>query len=150
MNIKIGDYQVTSDSYQFIVNKIGIVQESRLTNPENVGKETLKVVAYCGKFDEALRFIPNDVLKCNDDINVIVEKLNEIQEDIKALEAYPVIVIKEDDEMTVKKETYKALLESDSKLSALEGAGVDNWNNYDYAMELMSIGKDKEEIEENE
>ena len=44
MKINIGDYLITSDSFQFIVNKIGTVQESRLTNAENVGKETSKVI----------------------------------------------------------------------------------------------------------
>ncbi len=31
----------------------------------------------------------------------------------------------------------KMLIESLQKLDALEAAGVDNWDGYDYAMELM-------------
>lgn len=96
MKINIGNYQITSDSMQFIVNKIGTVQESRFTNSENVGKETIKPVAYCGKFEEALRYIPNDALKSSDDINIIKEKLDQISNDIKALTEYPVIFIKEE------------------------------------------------------
>lgn len=101
MNIKIGDYQITSDSYQFIVNKIGTVQESRLTNPENIGKETSKPIAYCTEFDEVLRYIPNDILRVNDDINIIMEKLTEVQKEINRLEFRPVIEVKiEKEEVT--------------------------------------------------
>lgn len=39
--------------------------------------------------------------------------------------------------MTISKDEYEALLERDKKLRALEGAGVDNWEGYDYAMELL-------------
>lgn len=113
MNIKIGEYQITSDSMQFIVNKIGIVQESRLTKAENVGKETSRVVAYCSKFDEALRFIPNDVLKANDDISILIDKLSEIQADIKAIESYPVIVVKEEPKIKIVSEEEMEELESE-------------------------------------
>lgn len=95
MNIKIGDYQITSDNMQFIVNKIGIVQESRLTKAENVGKETIKPIAYCSKFKEVLGYVPDDVLKSNDNINTIMDKLNAIQEDMKRLKEYPKIKTKE-------------------------------------------------------
>ena len=101
MNIKIGDYQITSDSMQFIVNKISIVQERRLTKAENVGNETSKVIAYCGKFEEALRFIPQDVLKTNEDINIIKDKLEQIQRDIQAIKEYPVIFIKEEPKVKI-------------------------------------------------
>ena len=98
MKINIGDYQITSDSLQFIVSKKGIVQESRLTKAENVGNETIKPIAYCTKFDEALKFVPQDVLRSNDDINIIMDKLNQIHEDIKQIKEYPVIVVKAEKE----------------------------------------------------
>ncbi|MCE5221884.1 MAG: hypothetical protein LLF98_11655 [Clostridium sp.] len=142
MNIKIGEYQITSDSMQFIVNKIGIVQESRLTKAENVGKETSRVIAYCGKFDEALRFIPNDVLKSNDDINIIIDKLSEIKADIKQIKEYPVIESK--DGVNISKEEYESLLESDRKLDALECAGVDNWGGYGDAMDILRRESEEE------
>jgi hypothetical protein len=34
-------------------------------------------------------------------------------------------------------EEYKRLLEAERMLGALEGAGVDNWEGYDYAMEML-------------
>jgi hypothetical protein len=39
--------------------------------------------------------------------------------------------------VTISKEEYESLLEDSNKLLALEGAGVDNWEGYDYAMEMM-------------
>lgn len=96
MKISIGDYLITSDNLQFIVNKKSIIQESRLTKAENVGNETIKPVAYCTKFEEALRFVPQDVLKSNDDINIIMDKLNEIKAIIEQIKEYPVIVVKEE------------------------------------------------------
>lgn len=34
-------------------------------------------------------------------------------------------------------ERYEALIKAEEKLEALEGAGVDNWEGYDIAMEFM-------------
>jgi hypothetical protein len=98
MKINIGEYTIESDSLQFIVKEKGIVQESRLTKAENVGKEKEKVVAYCTRFEDALKFIPQQVLKTNDDIVIILEKLNQIQGDIKAITKYPVIEVKAEKE----------------------------------------------------
>ena len=92
MKINIGEYQITSDSLQFIVNKKNIVQESRLTKAENIGKETWKPIAYCTSFDSALKFIPQECFRDNNDISVIKEKLEQIHVDIKALEQLPIIV----------------------------------------------------------
>lgn len=39
--------------------------------------------------------------------------------------------------VTISKEKYEELLEDSQKLNALECAGVDNWEGYGYAMELM-------------
>jgi hypothetical protein len=98
MKISIGEYLITSDNLQFIVSKKGIVQESRLTKAENVGNEIIKPVAYCTKFEDALKFVPQHILKTNDDIVIIKDKLNQIHEDIKAITEYPVIVVKAEKE----------------------------------------------------
>ena len=145
MDIKIGDYQITSDSFQFVVNKIGTVQEGRLTKTENVGKETLKPVAYCTKFEDVLKYIPQDILRTNEDINIIMDKLNEIQGYIQSLEAYPVIFIKEEDEITIKKETYDKLKVNQGELSALKEAGVQKWEGFDDA--LINYYKKKSELD---
>lgn len=39
--------------------------------------------------------------------------------------------------VTISKKEYESLLEDSEKLSALEAAGVDNWQGYDDAMEMM-------------
>lgn len=42
-----------------------------------------------------------------------------------------------DDSQGISKEEYKRLIERDTKLSALECAGVDNWEGYGIAMEMV-------------
>ena len=39
--------------------------------------------------------------------------------------------------ITISKKEYESLLEDSKKLTALENAGVDNWEGYHYAIELM-------------
>ncbi len=39
--------------------------------------------------------------------------------------------------VTISKKEYEELLEDQKFLDALKGAGVDNWEGYDYAFELM-------------
>ena len=46
--------------------------------------------------------------------------------------------------VTISKEEYESLLKDSEKLSALEAAGVDNWEGYDSAMELMEDMEDME------
>jgi hypothetical protein len=38
----------------------------------------------------------------------------------------------------IEKEEYESLLAASDFLSALESAGVDNWEGYDYAQDLMN------------
>ena len=86
MKINIGDYLVTTDERQFIVSKKSIIQEGRLTKAENVGKEVYRDIAYCTTFNSALKFLPQQAIRDNDDIVVIAEKLKQIESDIKALD----------------------------------------------------------------
>ena len=39
--------------------------------------------------------------------------------------------------ITIKKSYYDELMKNDLKLSALDAAGVDNWNGYDDAMDIF-------------
>ena len=39
--------------------------------------------------------------------------------------------------ITISKEEYESLLEDQKLLQCLQDAGVDNWEGYDYAMEMM-------------
>ena len=45
--------------------------------------------------------------------------------------------------ITISKKEYESLLKDQKLLQCLQGAGVDNWEGYDYALEMM------EEIELN-
>ena len=85
MKINIGDYLIETDERQFIVKAKKVVEESRFTKEENIGKEYYQPIAYCTSFNSALRFVPQQVLRSNDDITVIKEKLKQIDEDIKAI-----------------------------------------------------------------
>lgn len=131
MKINIGEYLIESDSMQFIVKEKKIVQDG-----VNRGNAYYIAIAYCCKFDEVLRFIPNEVLRTNDDISTIIDKLNQIQADIRAIKEIP--QINDKDTIAITKEEYNSLLESDKKLTVLEGAGVDNWEGYDYAMKFLN------------
>lgn len=42
-----------------------------------------------------------------------------------------------EEQITISREFYNELLESQKWLDALESAGVDNWSGYDYARELL-------------
>ena len=39
--------------------------------------------------------------------------------------------------ITISKKEYEDLLEDQKLLQALQGAGVDNWSGYEYALEIM-------------
>ena len=43
--------------------------------------------------------------------------------------------------ITISTVEYFRLLASEAELNALEGAGVDNWQGYDTAMEILAEGK---------
>lgn len=96
MKIDIGDYLIESDSLQFVVSRKSIVQEGKFTKAENIGKETFKPIAYAVKFEEILRYIPQDTIRNNEDINIIKEKLDLIRANIEAITEYPTIFIKEE------------------------------------------------------
>lgn len=46
--------------------------------------------------------------------------------------------------ITISKEEYESLLEDRDMLLALQGAGVDNWEGYDYAIELLGEISEKD------
>jgi hypothetical protein len=42
----------------------------------------------------------------------------------------------EEETITIKKSEYEQLIKDSNWLSCLEGAGVDNWQGYDYAIDM--------------
>ena len=85
MKITIGDYLIETDERQFIVKVMGIVGDDEEIKEENRGKKYWKPIAYCTTFAGALSFIPQQVIRSNDDIEVIKQKLDQIDRDIKLI-----------------------------------------------------------------
>ena len=51
------------------------------------------------------------------------------------LTKFVVLYIMDEETVTISRAEYDSLKDSEFKLECLEGAGVDNWNGYSYAME---------------
>ena len=152
MKLKIGDYLIETDERQFIVKTKKVVEESRLAKEENIGKEYWQPVAYCITLDSALKFIPQQVIRSNNDVSIIIGKLEQIEEIIKVIpqpikiEIEKTVVKKEkveEDSITISKEEYEQLLGKEKLLECLEAVGVDNWGGWDDAMEMIG-GEDNE------
>ena len=47
-----------------------------------------------------------------------------------------------EDTVTITKKEYESLLDDRNWRNAVEGAGVDNWSGFDYAMEDYNRGED--------
>lgn len=80
MNLKIGDYLIETDERQYKVKKF--------LSKDKDGKDLYKTYAYCTELSTALNFIPEQAIRDNEDISIILSKLNEIERDIKATDKY--------------------------------------------------------------
>lgn len=110
MKVKIGDYFIESDERQYKVKfYMGVDKE---------GNDTYKTLAYCTSIYSALKFVPQSVLKSNDDISIILKKLEQIQADIKEYKN-----IEEEIKEVYKKKLEVAIREFKSK-QKLEGGVV--------------------------
>lgn len=79
MKIKLGDYFIETDERQFKVKKY-------IGKDKDGEKDLYKTYAYCTTLTGALKFIPQQVLRDNEDINIIKDKLSQIEQEIKAIE----------------------------------------------------------------
>lgn len=78
MKLKIGDYYIEIDERQFKVKAyLGIDKD---------GADKYKTIAYCTSLNSALKFIPQQAIRDNKDINVVIDKLKQIERDIQAIE----------------------------------------------------------------
>ncbi|CAI3542874.1 hypothetical protein CNEO3_1600008 [Clostridium neonatale] len=82
MKINIGDYLIETDERQFVVkiNKTVTDKESK-----NYGQPYVQNLAYCTTLNSALKFIPQQVLRSNNKISIIMDKLKQIEVDIDSL-----------------------------------------------------------------
>ncbi|MGG7057580.1 hypothetical protein ACQPUZ_04710 [Clostridium tertium] len=81
MKIKLGDYFIETDERQFKVKKY-------IGKDKDGEKDLYKTYAYCITLSGALKFIPQQVLRDNEDINIIKDKLSEIEQEIKVIDEY--------------------------------------------------------------
>lgn len=81
MKISIGDYFIETDERQFKVKKY-------LGKDKDGEKDLYKTYAYCTTLSTAIKFIPQQVIRENDDISVVIDKLSKIERDIKAIDKY--------------------------------------------------------------
>ncbi|EDT26169.1 MULTISPECIES: hypothetical protein [Clostridium] len=89
MKIDIGNYRITSDERQFIIQSVGYVTESKVTKEENIGKEKTKNLAYYVSFKNALKYLANKIILDNDDTKIILDKLNELERKIDDMDYIP-------------------------------------------------------------
>jgi hypothetical protein len=75
MKIKIGDYFIETDERQYKVKKY--------IGKDKDDKDLYKTLAYCTTLSGALKFIPEQVIRENEDINIIKDKLTQIEQEIK-------------------------------------------------------------------
>lgn len=79
MKIKIDDYFIETDERQYKVKKY-------LCKDKDGKKDLYKTLAYCTTLSGALKFIPEQVIRDNEDINIIKDKLTQIEQEIKSIE----------------------------------------------------------------
>lgn len=82
MDIKVGDYKIISDERQFIVR---ITKKVTDKESKNYGETYEQNLAYVTTLEGALKFIPEQTIRSNDDIQTILKKLDKINEDIKKI-----------------------------------------------------------------
>lgn len=106
MKIKLEDYFIETDERQYKVRtKTGVDKD---------GNDTYKSIAYCTTLTGALKFIPEQVIRENDDISIVIDKLTQIEKEIKVVAEY-------DKEIQYYKEMYEELKEYISKNYESEG-----------------------------
>lgn len=108
MKLQISGYLIESDSMQFIVKEKRIAKDG-----ENKGKEYWTNNKYMVKFCDVLKYITDQVLRINDDMSVILDKLEQINNEIAKLEKYPVIFIKEESKVKIVSDEEMEELESE-------------------------------------
>ena len=82
MILEFEDHKIVTDERQFIVQKKKVIQAGKFTKEENVGKEKWEDGAYCASLNSALKFLRKSILLDNDDLLVIMKKLNELESKI--------------------------------------------------------------------
>lgn len=85
MKVTIGKFIIESDTRQYVVCEKCIVNAETATKEENIGKEYNKPIGYFNHLEGAYKFISERTVKTNDDVEIILNKLEEILNVIKEL-----------------------------------------------------------------
>lgn len=136
MKIKIGDYLIESDSMQFVVKERRIAQEGK-----NKGEEYWTSPKYIVKFSDVLRYIPEQVLRTNDDIGEIRRQLDEIHDSIIYLDSLPVIYVRPEKQDKKNKNDFD-IKEADKEIEeAIDEYINSDKKEVDFEKELQEIEK---------
>lgn len=108
MKLKISDYYIETDERQFKVKSyLGVDKD---------GANKYKTIAYCTSLNSALKFIPQQAIRDNTDINVVIDKLKQIERDIQVLNEY----IKENENYKEKYEDLDRYIELNYERSLIQ------------------------------
>jgi hypothetical protein len=83
MKLDFDNYKIETDERQFIVYIKKTIQAGTFTKEENIGKVYYDVDGYFSKLDSALNFLAKRIVLDNDDLQVIKEKLSQLQRKIE-------------------------------------------------------------------
>lgn len=86
MKFELRDFLIESDSFCYTLYKKEKRKKTtvagKTTAPEKVGEEILVQVGYFPTIDSAMRRMGDSVVKENDDIEVVIEKLDNLEREI--------------------------------------------------------------------
>jgi len=87
MKLKLGDYYIESekDDRCFTVYRLDTVTDHRMAKAENIGKDKKVILGYPSTINSAVKFICQRALIENDDLDIILNKIDVIQSEIEAI-----------------------------------------------------------------
>ena len=65
---------------------MNVIQASETTKKENVGKENWTNIGYFPRLEQSIRFVSKHILLTNDDLSTIIDKLNNIEIQLKGID----------------------------------------------------------------
>ena len=79
------DLRVVTSDVEFILQQRKVVQDGKFTKEENIGNEYWENIGFHPNVNYALNQISKQILLDNDDLDVIIEKLNELDNKIEEI-----------------------------------------------------------------
>jgi len=82
------EYQVITDELQFIVQRVKVTTATKLTNPDNIGKESWVTIGNFPNIQYCVNFIAKNIVLVNDDLEIIVDRLNELDAKVDSIREF--------------------------------------------------------------